>query len=87
MSIEKDIMKCKKIKERVWFVSFWFVRFLLVAITVKIVFIYLFILCLLLTDLQLNIYTYKKKRLAVHKGKPLMTLIDVNTKCAYLESH
>ena len=37
LSIEKDIMKCKKIKERVWFVSFWFVRLWFVAITVKIV--------------------------------------------------
>ena len=58
--------------------------------TLQNLFIYLFIylfVCLLLTDLQLNIYTYKKKRLAVHKGKPLVTLIEVNTKCVYLEAH
>ena len=52
-------------------------------------FIYLFIYLFFVYFWQFYNWTYThiKKRLAFHKGKPLMTLIEVNTKCAYLEAH
>ena len=55
----------------------------------RFLFIYLFIYLFFVYCWQIYNWTYThiKKRLAVHKGKPLMTLIEVNTKCAYLEAH
>ena len=50
-------------------------------------FIYLFIYSLFIVDSFTIEHIHIKKRLAVHKGKPLVTLIEVNTKCAYLEAH
>ena len=49
--------------------------------------LYLFIYSLFIVDSFTIEHTHMKKRLAVHKGKPLVTLIEVNTKCAYLEAH
>ena len=47
----------------------------------------LFIYSLFIVDSFTIEHIHIKKRLAVHKGKPLVTLIEVNTKCAYLEAH
>ena len=47
----------------------------------------LFIYSLFITDSFTIEHIHIKKRLAVHKGKPIVTLIEVKTKCAYLEAH